>query len=75
MDFKAESMPTKEAADYLGLAEVTLKTSRYTGKLGSAPAPDFYKIGGKVFYTKPILNRYIEGHLVSPFKPPEQVTA
>lgn len=38
---------SKEAADYLGFAEVTLRNSRYTGMLAGVAAPAFRKVGTK----------------------------
>ncbi len=47
---------TDEGAKILGVAPVTLKNSRYTSRLGDAPAPEYLKIGKNVRYSK----RYLE---------------
>jgi len=66
VNFAEERLPNDPAADYIGVAPVTLKNSRATGKLGNGPAPEYFKIGKKVFYTKPILDRYINNRRVVP---------
>lgn len=40
-------MSSKEAAEYLGFADVTLRNSRYTGMLAGVAAPAFRKLGRK----------------------------
>jgi hypothetical protein len=47
-----ERLSTKEAADFFGCAESTLKISRVTGLLLGSPAPTYYKIGRKVSYSR-----------------------
>ena len=57
---------TSIAAERLGVAEVTLKNSRITGKLGHRPAPPYYKIGRSVEYDPQQLDEYIEECRVVP---------
>ena len=40
-------LSSKEAAEYLGFADVTLRNSRYTGMLAGVAAPTFRKLGRK----------------------------
>lgn len=50
---------TKDAANYLGCAEITLKQSRQTGLLMSVPAPTYRKAGTKVIYLKEELDNWL----------------
>ena len=40
-------LSSKEAAEYLGFADVTLRNARYTGMLAGVAAPAFRKLGRK----------------------------
>ncbi len=52
---------SKEAATFLGFAEVTLRNSRYTGILAGVPAPAFRKVGTKtVRYERATLTAWLE---------------
>ena len=48
---------TEETAEILGIAPVTVKNSRYTGRLGNGPAPEYLKIGRSIRYSKTYLKR------------------
>jgi hypothetical protein len=64
MNFAEERFPNDDAAGYLGIAPITLKNSRSTGKLGDGPAPEYFRVGKKIYYTKTSLNQYIESRRV-----------
>ena len=65
---------TNEGAKILDIAPVTLKTSRSTGKLGDRPAPEYYKIGKNVRYSREYLKKeFLDACLVVP--EPVAVTA
>jgi len=66
----ARRVTTPVAAEYLGFAEVTLKTSRITDKLGDREAPPHFKIGRKVFYDLDDLDAYIASCRVVPTTEP-----
>ena len=49
-----------EAATYLRYSENTLRISRVKGLLGGKITPQYRKIGGRVYYKKADLDRWIE---------------
>lgn len=51
-------LTSKEAANYLGCAEITLRTSRSQGELFGLPAPSFKKLGRRVYYSKDVLEKW-----------------
>ena len=51
-------MNSKEAATYLGYAEITLRDSRVRGVLASVTAPPYIKQGKKVIYEKADLDAW-----------------
>lgn len=51
-------MTSKEAADYLGYAEKTLRESRVRGVLPNVTAPLYIKQGGRVIYEKADLDSW-----------------
>lgn len=57
---------TPKAAEYLGVAEITLKNSRITGRLNHLSAPPYYKIGKNVGYDLDELDEYIRQCRVVP---------
>jgi hypothetical protein len=59
MENPNKTLPTKSAAFYLGIAEITLRNSRMTGLLGKCSAPKFRKIGRKVIYFKSDLDDWL----------------
>ena len=64
---KRKRIKTPVAAEHLGIAEVTLKNSRITGKLDHLPAPPYYKIGKNVRYSKKYLKKeFLDACLVVP---------
>ena len=61
---EAQALPrrlsSREAADYLGFAEPTLRNSRLSGTLAGVPAPAFIKIGAKtVRYRRGALDAWL----------------
>jgi len=52
-------MTSPEAADYLRIAEQTLRNSRSTGRLFGYPTPPYRKFGTLVRYRKPDLDAWI----------------
>ena len=61
---KRKRVKTPVAAEHLGIAEVTLKNSRITGKLGHLPAPPYYKIGKNVEYDPDELREFLAADLI-----------
>jgi hypothetical protein len=54
----------KQASEYTGIAEQTLRTYRMTGEIGNGtPAPAFVKVGRSIFYEKAELDRWIKEDL------------
>jgi hypothetical protein len=54
----------KQAAEYTGIAEQTLRTYRMTGEIGNGtPAPAFVKVGRSIFYEKAEFDRWIREDL------------
>ena len=49
-------LPAREAADYCGLGFSTMAKMRLTGE-----GPEFSKVGAKVLYYRPNLDRYLHG--------------
>ncbi len=45
-----EILNTKQAADFLGFSEITLKMSRTSGKMAGTKAPPYIKVGKSVRY-------------------------
>lgn len=54
-----EIMNTKQAAEYLGYSEITLKLARSTGILGGKSAPQYVKAGRAVRYHREDLVAWI----------------
>lgn len=54
-------MDTPKAAEYLDLAAITLAIWRGKGK-----GPDYFKIGGRISYTKEQLDAFIQKSIVRP---------
>lgn len=54
-------LDTIEAADYLGLAAVTLETWRY-----KKSGPAYIKSGGRIFYLKKDLDDWIQSRRIDP---------
>ncbi|BBN60267.1 helix-turn-helix domain-containing protein [Hydrogenovibrio marinus] len=44
-------LTSKEAAEFLGCAEITLRAARVSGVLFGLPAPAFKKLGRRVYYS------------------------
>lgn len=65
-EFPKDRLSNEEGADFLGVAAVTLKHSRATGRLGKQPAPPFVRVGRRVFYRRSMLNEYIKSCEVHP---------
>ncbi len=54
-DMLARSMNTRETAEYLGMAEITLKRWRLVGE-----GPDYFRIGGrKIRYWKSAVDKWL----------------
>jgi hypothetical protein len=52
-------MTSKEAAEFLGYSEKTLRDSRVTGKLGCVESPPYKKIGRFCIYEKADLANWL----------------
>lgn len=53
-------LSSKEAASFLGFADVTLRNSRYTGILAGVTAPPYIKLGKKtVRYERATLTAWL----------------
>ena len=61
-----DKIKTKEAAEYIGCAEFSLRQSRHNGSLYGHPTPQYYKLGRSVFYDvatlKKWMNKYCTKH-------------
>lgn len=53
-----QMMTSKEAADYLGYAENTLREARVRGNLAGVEAPPYVKMGRKIHYDKTDLDAW-----------------
>lgn len=53
-------LSSEQAAEYLGYAEYTLRSSRSTGKLSGLDTPKFIKLGSRVRYKKDDLDSWIK---------------
>lgn len=56
---RGDRLTTAEAAKYLGVSDGTLNTWRSTGRF----VIPFLKVGGKVFYRKGDLDKFLDGCL------------
>lgn len=54
-------LPSRQAAEQIGLSEKTLVTWRCLGK-----GPRYVKMGGKVFYRPADLAAFVDEHIVDP---------
>lgn len=62
---------TKEAAAYVGLAEITLRQLRIDGRRQNrVTPPPFYRIGRKILYSVADLDKWLAAHRVDPMQEP-----
>jgi len=54
-----EMMSAKEAAEYLGYPETSLRSARSRGVLAGVKPPAHIKRGGRVFFKKETLDRWL----------------
>ena len=59
MSQKPQYLTSKEAAEYLGYSEKTLRQSRVEGNLAAITAPPYYKMGHRVRYQKVDLDNWL----------------
>ena len=59
MQQESDLFNEKEAGAYVRKEGATMRNSRYTGTLGGVPAPKHLKIGGRVFYKKSTLDKWL----------------
>ena len=60
------TLNTQDAAHYLSVAPISLRNSRLTGILGDKTCPVFRKIGRKVIYLVPDLDKWLNE--LTPYK-------
>jgi predicted DNA-binding transcriptional regulator AlpA len=53
-------LKTKEAAQYIGCSQFTLRTSRVMGTLYGYPSPIYIKLGRSVLYDKKAIEEWID---------------
>lgn len=52
-------LSAKDAAEYLGYEENTLRNSRISGQLAGTSAPAYIKRGNRVYYNKETLDNWL----------------
>lgn len=73
-DVKKVVFDEAEAADYLGIAQSTLKKSRIEGvRKGRIEPPPYVRLGRAITYRKNDLDSYLDRHRVTPAAPSEPV--
>ena len=58
-DILAQTYDTHQAAEFCGVATVTMRNSRMTGLLCGVKAPPFRKIGRRVIYLRDDLSHWL----------------
>lgn len=53
-------LTSKQAAEFLGYTEATLRYSRVNGELGGTVAPKHYKKGRRVLYKASDLDQWVQ---------------
>ena len=56
---EAAALNTDNGAEYIGVSDNSLKTSRRTGELCGRPAPEYKKAGRKVIYLRSTLDKWL----------------
>lgn len=58
LPFEQDRMSRDRAAEYLGLKPTTLAADAHYGRMGIP----FYRVGGRVFYRRSELDKWLEEH-------------
>jgi hypothetical protein len=76
MDSKIKIVPrtlsTLQAAEYLGVAEISLRQGRCDGyRQGRMQPPPYCRIGRKILYLRDDLDKWLESHRVDLMESPQ----